>query len=72
MEKNTSWKGQSGIRARGPEITRLEALLSQFPTKGDVAALRADMEILRRDLTIRLGSMIVVATGILLAAKFFS
>ena len=53
------------------EITRLEALLSQFATKGDVAALRADMEILRRDLTIRLGSMIVVATGILLAAKFF-
>ena len=34
-------------------------------------ALRAEMEILRRDLTIRLGSMIVVATGVLLAAKFF-
>jgi hypothetical protein len=29
------------------------------------------MEVLRRDLTIRLGSMIVVATGVLLAAKFF-
>ena len=35
------------------------------------ATLRAEMEILRRDLTIRLGGMIVVATGILLAAKFF-
>jgi len=35
------------------------------------ATLRAEMEVLRRDLTIRLGGMIVVATGILLAAKFF-
>jgi hypothetical protein len=33
--------------------------------------LRADLEILKRDITIRLGSMIVVATGVLLAAKFF-
>ncbi len=42
---------------------------------GDIAhlgtALRAEMEILRRDLTIRLGGMLVVATGVLLAAKFF-
>jgi len=40
--------------------------------KADLAALRAelkmDMELLRRDLTIRLGSMLVVAVGILLAA----
>ena len=35
------------------------------------AALRAEMEILRRDITIRLGGMIVVSTGVLLAAKFF-
>ena len=34
--------------------------------------LRAEIEILRRDLTIRLGSTIIVATGILLAAKFFA
>ena len=34
-------------------------------------ALRAKMEILRRDITIRFGSMLVVATGVLLAAKFF-
>jgi len=53
------------------DFTRLEAQLSQHASKGEVAALRADMEILRCDLTIRLGSMIVVATGILLAAKFF-
>ncbi len=43
--------------------------------KNDIAhlgtALRAEMEILRRDLTIRLGGMLVVATAVLLAAKFF-
>ena len=63
-----------------------EADLSRLATKDDLVrvkdglsdeiahlgtALRAEMEILRRDLTIRLGSMIVVATGVLLAAKFF-
>jgi hypothetical protein len=63
-----------------------EADLSRLATKDDLAlvkddlareiahlgtALRAEMEILRRDLTIRLGGMIVVATGLLLAAKFF-
>jgi len=35
-------------------------------------ATKSDLEILRRDLTIRLGGMIVVATGVLLAAKFFA
>ena len=52
------------------DIARLEST-----TKNEIArletTLRAEMEILRRDLTIRLGGMIVVATGILLAAKFF-
>ena len=52
------------------DIARVETSL-----RGDIAqlgtALRAEMEILRRDLTIRLGGMIVVATGVLLAAKFF-
>ena len=64
------------------ELSQLRADLSQFATKSElsqfearlraeIAALRSDTEILRRDLTIRLGSMIVVATGVLLAAKFF-
>ena len=35
------------------------------------AQVKADNEILRRDLTIRMGGMIVIATGVLLAAKFF-
>ena len=33
--------------------------------------MESQLEILRRDITIRLGSMIVIATGVLLAAKFF-
>jgi uncharacterized protein HemY len=41
-----------------------DANLSNLATKND-------LEILRRDLTIRLGGMIVIATGLLLAAKFF-
>ena len=49
------------------EINRLEAAMNS-----GFAALRAEMEILRRDITIRLGGMIVVATGVLLAAKFFA
>src|SRR5437660_3464972 len=63
-----------------------EADLSRLATKDDLArvkddlardiahlaaTLRVEMEVLRRDLTIRLGGMSVVATGILLAAKFF-
>ena len=34
-------------------------------------ATKADLGTLKSELTIRLGGMIVVATGILLAAKFF-
>ncbi len=63
-----------------------EADLSRLATKDDLVrvkdglsdeiahlgtALRAEMEILRRDITIRFGSMLIVATGVLLAAKFF-
>lgn len=35
------------------------------------AALRAEMGILRRDLTVRFGAMLAIATGVLLVAKFF-
>ncbi len=59
------------------DIARVKDDLARVETslRGDIAhlgtALRAEMEIPRRDLTIRLGGMIVVATGVLLAAKFF-
>jgi hypothetical protein len=59
-----------------------EADLSRLATKEDLSAvearlsteikmIRAEMEILRRDLTIRLGGMIFVAAGFLAAIKFF-
>lgn len=35
------------------------------------ATLRHEIELLRRDLTIRLGSMMIVAVGVLLAAMRF-
>ncbi len=49
--------------------TKIERLAAEF--KAEFALLRSEMEVLRRDVTIRLGGMIVVATGVLLAAKFF-
>jgi len=45
--------------------------LANLATRADIERLEAKLEIFRRDMTIRLGSMIVVATGILLASKFF-
>lgn len=36
-----------------------------------VCLIGRKMEVMRRDLTIRLGSMMVVVSGVLLAAKFF-
>jgi 2-phospho-L-lactate guanylyltransferase (CobY/MobA/RfbA family) len=52
--------------------------VSQLATKADIAILKADLaalqaridaklEILKRDMTIRLGSMMVVAVGVILA-----
>ena len=53
--------------------------LSQLATKADIALLKADLaalearidaklEILKRDMTIRLGGMMVVAIGVILTA----
>jgi len=44
----------------------IAALRAEF--RAEIAAVRAEIELLRRDLTIRLGSMLIVAVGILLAA----
>jgi hypothetical protein len=52
-----------------------DAIHDNVATKSDLAVLRselrADLDLLKRDVTIRLGSMIVIATGLLLASKFF-
>jgi hypothetical protein len=84
LEISKRLKGVGFDEAQAEAITGVlrEAGLSRLATKDDLAlvkddiahlgtALRAEMEILRRDLTIRLGGMHVVATGVLLAAKFF-
>jgi hypothetical protein len=47
------------------EFQRLEAAM-----KADAQRLEDKMEIMRRDITIRLGGVIIAATAILLAAKF--
>jgi hypothetical protein len=66
------------------DLAALKSELDRFAaeTKAEFTAVRSEMamlrqnletkiEILRPDMTIRLGSMLVVMTGILLAAKFF-
>ena len=55
-----------------------ELVMQDNATKGDIAALRSDiaflraefdmkLELLRRDMTIRLGGMIVVGVGLIIA-----
>jgi hypothetical protein len=64
---------------RDADLSRLVTKEDLLATKNDlknelnagINSLRAEMEIMRRDITIRLGGMIVIATGVLLAAKFF-
>jgi hypothetical protein len=44
--------------------------VSQLATKADLAALcaelRADIQLLKRDMTIRLGSIMIIAVGVIL------
>ena len=70
--------GRRRYRLRKAEriVTEIfDAIHDNVATKSDLAVLRselrADLELLKRDVTIRLGSMIVMATGLLLASKFF-
>jgi hypothetical protein len=68
---------RADIEAIRADVVRLEAATKadfarfELTTKAEIARVESQIEMLRRDLTIRLGSMIVVMTGILLAAKFF-
>jgi hypothetical protein len=68
---------KADVEATRGDIERLHAEMLRLDaaTKIDIqrldARLDSQIELLRRDLTIRLGSMIVVGVGILLAAKFF-
>jgi hypothetical protein len=61
----------------GGEIQRLKAATKadsarlEATMKADFQRLEDKMEIMRRDITIRLGAMLIAATAILLAARFF-
>jgi hypothetical protein len=52
---------------------RLDANLDRFVAemRAEFALLRSQIRIFRQDVTLQVGGMIVVATGVLLAAKFF-
>ncbi len=57
----------------GGVAAELNAKIDRVAAKlrAEFALIRPEMEVLRRDLTIRLGSMSVVGTGVLLVGKFF-
>lgn len=60
-------------QAAGASEALAEALTgADLATRSDIATLRtelrSEMELLRRDVTIKFGSMIVIAVGVLLAA----
>ena len=69
-------KGAGFNDAQAETVTEIfrdvrEADLANLATKTDIERLEDKLEILRRDMTIRLGGMIIAATAVLLAAKFF-
>jgi hypothetical protein len=67
-------RGVAALEAKiGRVAAELDAKIERVAAelRAEFALIRSEMEVLRRDLTIRLGSMIVVVTGVLLAAKFF-
>ena len=64
--------GLSPTAAAGIAEAFAEALTGAgLATKLDISTLQHQIELLRRDLTMRLGSMMIVAIGVLLAAMRF-
>ena len=84
MAQRLEAAGFGRSQATGASEALAEALVgADLATKGDIAALRTELkgdiaalrtelvsaaELLRRDMTIKLGGMMIIATGILLAA----
>jgi hypothetical protein len=73
MAQRLEMAGFSGQQAAGAAGALAEALVgAELATKGDLAGvgarLVAAMELLRRDITIKFGSMMIIAVGVLLAA----
>jgi hypothetical protein len=73
MAQRLQAAGFAAPQAAGAAEALAEALTgADLATKGDLASVRTDLlgaiELLRRDMTIKLGSMIFIAVGVLLAA----
>ena len=73
MAQRLEAAGFSGNQAAGASEALAEAITGmELATKSDlhreISGVRADLELLRRDMTIKFGGMIFVAVGVLLAA----
>jgi hypothetical protein len=80
MAQRLEAAGFAGPQAAGASEALAEALIgADLATKTDIAGIRSDlasvearlhsaMELLRRDMTIKLGGFVFVAVGVLLAA----
>ena len=73
MAQRLEAAGFSANQAAGASEALAEAITGiELATKSDlhreISSVRADLELLRRDMTIKLGGMIFVAVGVLLAA----
>ena len=53
----------------GERVSRLEGAWQYFATKEDIARLEAKMDAMEMRLFIRLGGLIVVAAGLIIAAQ---
>jgi hypothetical protein len=55
----------------GERVSRLEGVSEHFATKEDIARLEAKIDAMEMRLLIRLGGLIVVAVGIVVAIEKF-
>lgn len=60
--------GFTHAQAKAAAEAFAEATTQELATKTDVASVRSDIEIAKRDLKIWFGSVMVVAVGVILAA----
>ena len=76
MARKLEAAGFPAAQAAGAEEALVEAMAgTELATKADVLGMKAELEskleVLRRDMTIRLGAMLIASTSIVLAAMRF-
>jgi hypothetical protein len=62
------WSRSTRRRWRSAEAITWMELATKSDLQREISSVRADLELLRRDMTIKLGGMIFIAVGVLLAA----